>query len=270
MNFLTSLFKLLFKLEVLKPHYFGLHKYFLTPFGVLNNQTKYSKVKGFTLRLDLCDWIQAQLYFLGEYYTERQVCDGWLSLIKEGNVILDIGANIGYYSLLSSKIDNVKIHAFEPDQRNRERLDYHIKTNNTDNIRLYSKALSDSKGQSRFVSHSNDNWGMSHISSDGKGSLVDTSTIDSFVKEEHIERVDIIKIDTEGHELNIVKGGSLTIEKDRPIIAIEVSEKNRTSLELFFKKLHYDFHETSDKGFKMTKNINSGQNLCFFIPKKVI
>jgi FkbM family methyltransferase len=270
LNFLTTLFKLLFKLEFLKPHYFGLHKYFFAPFGVLTNQTKYSKVKGFTLRLDLCDWIQAQLYFLGEYYTERQVCDGWLSLIKEGSVILDIGANIGYYSLLSSKIDNVKIHAFEPDQRNRERLDYHIKINNANNISLYSKALSDSKGQSHFISHSDDNWGMSHISSEGKGDLINTSTIDSFVKEKYIGKIDIIKIDTEGHELNVVKGGNLTIERDKPVFAIEVSEKNRISLELFFKNINYDFLEVSAKGFRKTKNINADQNLCFFIPKKVI
>jgi len=68
-----------------------------------------------------------------------------------------------------------------------------------------------------------DNGGASHVSNNGKNLIeIESTSIDEFVKENNVKKIDYIKLDTEGSELNILKGGINTLIKDRPQLAISI------------------------------------------------
>ncbi len=154
-------------------------------------------------------------------------------------IIWDIGAHIGYYSLLfASNINNQsRILCFEPNPNNTEWLESNLKLNTkySSMITLYQKALSDKKQEINFNIGNKDDATSSggyidNITpplpdssySNFKKIKMVTSTIDELVFEEGLEIPNILKIDTEGAELKILEGGINTIEKYKPELIIEV------------------------------------------------
>ena len=146
-----------------------------------------------------------------------------------GEVAIDIGAHIGSYTLrLAKRFTNVI--AFEPNPFNRHILSLNVHLNSATNIQVEDAAVSEHNGVSSF---------FLHRGADGTGSLnehhygfkydkmiqVKTRTLDSF----DFSRIDLLKIDAEGNELQILKGGSGTIEKTKPILAIEVHQARTAS-----------------------------------------
>jgi len=131
------------------------------------------------------------------------------SLRKEATVF-DVGANVGYYTLLASKIvgSKGKVYAFEPDPNNLKLLHKNVYINNCKNVTVIPFATSDKNGQSVF-SLNLANPGESRLSQGDKKDaiLVKTITIDSYVKSENITHVDIIKMDIEGAEIKSLLGG---------------------------------------------------------------
>ncbi|MEK7546604.1 MAG: FkbM family methyltransferase [Patescibacteria group bacterium] len=85
------------------------------------------------------------------------------SSVKEGNIFVDIGASIGWFTLLASrKVGTAgKVYAFEPDPRNLELLEKNIKTNNANNIIVVPKAASDRAGSHSFFIRGKGQWGRS-------------------------------------------------------------------------------------------------------------
>lgn len=134
--------------------------------------------------------------------------------VKEGMVVVDIGANIGYYSLIAAMLvgESGKVYAFEPVPDNYVLLVKNIRANSYTNIVATQKAVSDSSGKARLflsdMAHDH-SFSTKNVISDRHraGSIeVDTITLDEFFRKEAKQRIDIIKIDAEGAEWLILRG----------------------------------------------------------------
>ena len=139
----------------------------------------------------------------------------FLSFLKEGDVMLDVGANMGVYSLISSsKIGrNGKIIAFEPDSDNFKIIKKSIEVNRFNNISVFPFAVSD-KEEQIFFEKNTFNSGNHHIRKKKTSvtqSSIDAIKLDDFLKKE--EKIDIIKMDIQGAEFFAFHGMKEIIEK---------------------------------------------------------
>ncbi len=130
--------------------------------------------------------------------------------VKEGDVVLDIGANIGYYSLLFAKLvgKKGKVYAFEPEPSNFALLIKNINANGYNNIVPINKAVSDKDGKVKLYLEK-ENFGAHKIYNDSnekKNSIeVDSVRLDSFFQNKN-KKIDFIKMDIEGAEIKAIKG----------------------------------------------------------------
>lgn len=148
--------------------------------------------------------------------------------IKPGMVVVDIGANIGYYSLIASGLVGRKgrVYAFEPEPKNHGILLQNIRENNFVNIVPVKLALSDRKGIARLYTDKSNEGGNSLSGTnvmDRQGSVdVQTTTMDSyFGGNAGGFKVDFIKIDVEGAEGLVFKGAKKVLKNRRLKIMME-------------------------------------------------
>lgn len=132
-------------------------------------------------------------------------------IVKSGMVVVDIGAHVGYYTLLAAKQvgPTGKVYAFEPEQDNHAILLKNIGVNGYNNVVATPMAVSDRRGSSTLYVTSLDNGrhSMYHHGLPERGSpTVETTTLDSFLASEGWPSVDLIKIDVEGAEVAVLDG----------------------------------------------------------------
>jgi FkbM family methyltransferase len=152
---------------------------------------------------------------LGSYEYEKQKL--FEKVIKKGSVVLDIGAHVGYYSLLAAVLvgrDGL-VYAFEPIPRNLNFLKRHSEMNKFNNIKILDIAVSDHQGMIHFEEGSHSTMG--HISSSGKIQVA-TNSLDNLVSQKTIIAPDFIKIDVEGAELSVLQGGKELLVEKQPTI----------------------------------------------------
>jgi FkbM family methyltransferase len=150
------------------------------------------------------------------------------NLIKNGDIILDIGANIGAFSLLGSKATGEKgqIYAFEPSKNTFDALNKNIKLNNLKNVFPQQIALSDSEGFIHLGAVENDALNFIDINkNDSSGEKVRMTTLDKWLKDNNLGKIDLIKIDIEGAELLCFKGAINMLTTTPPTIIMECNEK---------------------------------------------
>lgn len=147
-------------------------------------------------------------------------------LIKPGMVVVDIGANIGYYSLIAAKLvgPTGKVYAFEPEPRCFALLVKNIRLNKIGNVFAIQKAVSNKAGTRKFFVDKI-NWGGSSFSKDNpakrdRAIIIKTTTLDNFFKG---KQIDFIKIDTQGAEGLIIAGGEKLIKNNDLKIIMEFS-----------------------------------------------
>lgn len=173
-----------------------------------------------------------KMYHLGSLYDDSDFFVKVLQKnIRYGDLVLDVGANIGYYTMLMSKIvgDSGKVYAFEPEPKNFEILQKNIKINNIKNVIIEKFALSDKIGKS-YLQISKDS-GQHRLSDSGLETQ--TTTIDNYFGN---KKIDFIKMDAEGSEYNIFKG-----MKQRPNMITEFYYKLLDSPEQFLNDLQEDY-----------------------------
>jgi len=182
------------------------------------------------INIDTSYNIERELFFKGHYY--KCVTDIINKIVKSGDVILDIGANIGTRSLIMGKsVGHMgNVFAFEPHPDVFKRLNDNIKLNNFNNITTFPIALSDKTSTEELYSYIDDNRNSSlYPLNDIKGgehSKIAVSTIDSIVEEAKINRLNLIKINARGSDLLIIKGGEKSIIKFRPIVIFEYNKES--------------------------------------------
>jgi FkbM family methyltransferase len=171
--------------------------------------------------LNPSDYVQSELFWLGErdrwdaYHVKR--------LLPAGAVICDVGANFGYNSLaLATFLErNCCVFAFEPNPEIRARLERNITMNHLDGvITVMPCALSDVPGFARMTG-GKDNSGAAHICRDGE-TEVEVTTLDSISVKHKLSRLDFVKIDVEGFETNVLRGGEKCLNAFRPVLLVEL------------------------------------------------
>lgn len=148
-----------------------------------------------------------------------------LSQLREGSVFLDLGANIGYYSVLASKRcgPGGQVHAFEPEPVNFSLLERNVGLNGCENVRLVHAASSDADGQTElYLSDFNQGDHRLYLNEAGREHVrVRTVSIDSYFSGSSAV-VDLVKMDTQGCEARIVAGMGGMLEANRGRMAMIV------------------------------------------------
>lgn len=167
-------------------------------------------------------------------------------ILANGNVFIDVGANIGIYSIIAaSQGPDVKVYAFEPEDNAKNCIEASASANALKNIKVFSVAVSDHEGDGVFFLDLHNHGGNSLIkeSIDHGGDIakvkVRLTTLDTFVRQEAISRLDLVKVDVQEHEHSVLMGGRQAIEKFRPVVLIESNLKDLNQLLDFFADFNY-------------------------------
>jgi FkbM family methyltransferase len=198
---------------------------------------------GIRFELDLSDHMQRHIYFRDFDPLETRFLR---KTIKRGWVAVDAGANVGYYSVLISQLVGTGglVYAFEPSEDNWQKLSKTIALNSSTNVHACKLALSDSCGKASIVPGPRGNSGKAHLGdTETKGcDFADQTTLDSFAAQNHLGRLDIIKVDIEGCEERFLVGGAKTIDRFKPVLLMELNpgalEGFGTTAENLIARLH--------------------------------
>jgi FkbM family methyltransferase len=176
-------------------------------------------VEGFRLYARPNDWpVGAHITQHRTY--EPHVTRELLPLLKPGVIMLDIGANLGYFTLLAaSRIGPTgKVIAFEPNPDNCNSIHLSLYANHLKNVVVYPFAVSDKEALLAIETH-NSNSGVFETNANASEVLVQAVSLDHFLPPE--ERIDIIKIDIEGSEGRAWRGMEALIRRCRPVVFTE-------------------------------------------------
>ncbi|MGB1206375.1 MAG: FkbM family methyltransferase [Chitinophagales bacterium] len=252
----------------------------LPPSGLLT--VKNVNGKNLKLKTNQTNYLTHLLFWYG--FQNFEYTDIFLKLIKKVNVFYDIGANIGYYSLLA-ELENpeIKVVAFEPASGPLFYLKENVRINNFKNISIEEIALSEKNGEINFYEIRNHKYtylkhnlaGQSNTGSDAANRnfvsiQVKTKTLDSYIEQVNEQNIDLIKMDTEGTEYLILEHSHIVLGDMKPIIVCEtLFNMIETKLETIFRKYGYEFYNHTAAGLEKVDSISrkkdDGVRDCFFV-----
>ncbi len=196
-------------------------------------------------------------YIMGNY-EEPEVMKAFISWLKSDSVFYDIGANIGFYSLIANVINtDGKIYAFEPMPSVRKIFEDHIKLNKrhilNNNISLLPFAIADTEKEVLFSNDTRQIDGNTYI----KGSpvfsasknklMVQCYSVDGLLKQGY-NKPDIIKIDVEGAEFDVLQGAINTLQQYKPNILLATHDCHLPGVQqncvAFLQQLGYHLQHT--------------------------
>jgi FkbM family methyltransferase len=233
---------------------------------------------GFRMKLDLQDPVQRRIYFYGDY-DERYEAEMVRRLLDEGDTFWDIGANIGYFSLLAArKLNHTgRVVAFEPGRVAYERLQENIGLNPYHNITAYKLAVTDKAGEAVLY--------LAGETADGLASLYDSGggdkdreacravSLDEFSRANNLSPPDFIKIDVEGAEWFVLKGAENLLAASPPLLLLEmkqaalaVSGTSKNDIQEFLNALGYRAAFPHRRRWYATRDVNQvkSRNILWF------
>ncbi|MBO0321678.1 FkbM family methyltransferase [Muricauda sp. CAU 1633] len=253
-------------------------KYKLNPSGTV--KLNFSDSISIRLKANQTSYILRELYW-GEPM-EYEYTSIFVELIKDIGSFWDVGANIGYYSILACVYNpKIKVHAFEPSLGPKFYLNENIAINNVGNqVIVHSQALSLESGKIAFYEVVNPkfpkilNLSGEHNMGTKKGLnskevIVESIRMDDI--DNHPQAVELIKIDVEGAEVMVLKGGLKLLQKDRPIVICEVLyNQNEAELESVMEDLNYLYYAHMKNGLMeigtLKRKKDNGIRNVFFVP----
>ncbi|OHA70172.1 MAG: hypothetical protein A3F15_00330 [Candidatus Wildermuthbacteria bacterium RIFCSPHIGHO2_12_FULL_40_12] len=190
---------------------------------------------------------------------EKATTDLFKKTVKNGDVVVDLGANIGYFSLLASRLTGSqgKVFSFEPEPKNYNYLKKNIELNNYNHAQPFQKAVSDKNGTTKLFICDYDTGHHTINKQDGiqaysRGRIVkersidiETVALDNFLKE-RTNRVDVIKMDVEGAEMLALSGMDRVLKDNKDIKMIVeffplLIEKMGSDPKEFIRRLIQDY-----------------------------
>jgi FkbM family methyltransferase len=158
--------------------------------------------------------------------------------LRPGVTVLDIGAHHGFYTLLASRLvgRTGRVLAFEPSPRERKRLERHVRLNSCSNVRTFRIALGAAdKNADLYLVDGAEDWcnSLRPPARDGPGGIsgntrkvgVKVKVLDEFLTELGVSKIDFVKLDVEGAELEVLQGASQLLHSSyRPVFLIEVED----------------------------------------------
>ena len=215
------------------------------------------QIDGVRYELDLTEEIERALYF-GLYETE--VTALLRRYIGPSMVVFEVGANIGAHTFsIARMLKNGKLFSFEPTTYAFGKLRRNVSLNTFNNIVIEKIALSD-VAEDRVISSASSSdtmpfkasWNVGGGTKNRSVETIHFETLDHYVLKNQLDRVDFIKIDTDGYEMKVLRGGIATIKKFRPMMLIEAGHlfnRGGDSLDQFIAligDLGYDIHSKYD------------------------
>jgi len=170
--------------------------------------------------------------FFGSY--EPEVREIFRAVLQSGGVALDVGANVGWHTLLMARLVGVngRVLAAEANPSVRARLEANLKLNRLDCVQILPYAIADSERTLEFWGPGADNSrsGDGHVIAATAQNVhesfrVQARPLDAIVAELQVERLDLLKIDVEGYEWPVLKGAQETIARHRPHVIFEYNEE---------------------------------------------
>lgn len=206
---------------------------------------------------------------------EKAISHKIKSILNDGGVFIDIGANIGYHSLFAAAVMGTKgkVYSFEPQKSVREQFEESVRKNSFTTIETYSEALSDHVGDETLHIREENSGGSTLLTLPDMESFhiesvheVKLATLDSFISV--FESVDLIKIDVEGYEFEVFKGGKSLLEKYHPTIIMEYSpvfytqdySSKAEELIEFLENIGYVFYTLEDQALNLREWLRDGEN----------
>ncbi|MEP7264072.1 MAG: FkbM family methyltransferase [Bacteroidota bacterium] len=160
---------------------------------------------------------------------EKLSMDIWIRLCADSSIVFDIGANTGVFALIAKSMNpKAEVFAFEPVQRVCDKLRKNIALNNYDIVAIDS-AVSDKNGKAIIYDTPTDhilsvtvNKNLAPEDTTVIKTEIKTLTLNSFIKERNIGKIDLMKIDVETHEPEVLQGFSDYLSQYRPTMLIEI------------------------------------------------
>lgn len=186
------------------------------------------------IRLQLSEHMQRRIFWMG-YYNEDLIALLKEKILKD-MIVIDVGANIGEITLVTSKLVEVngRVVSFEPVQSIADQLAEHIQMNSLDQVLLHRKGLGKEEIKNMPIYQScgqdvaDENFGLASLYGDKNRQelleYIHVTTLDRILESEKLTRVDLIKIDIEGGEYDCLLGARQLLEMHHPMLIIEVQE----------------------------------------------
>lgn len=208
-------------------NYQGFSSKFIPPPDLYNyNSIKDVERDGIKYQLDRSCLMQWFIYWDLQDITREKL----YSLVKTGDVIFDVGTNVGETLLHFAKITGESgfVYGFEPDEKNYANVLKNISLNDFENVHVFDLGVSDKAETLKLFRVDSHNLGMNRILNEAEAAefedftTIETNTLDHIVEENKIEKVDVIKIDIEGYEMHALRGAKELLKKFQPRLFIEV------------------------------------------------
>ena len=181
---------------------------------------RYVNLGDFGIYVMPSDYIGRSILEGGNY--ESHVTGVIRNNLRDGDVFLDLGANIGYFTMLAGRLvgEAGKVIAVEPNPQNLQLMYASLLQNSMTNVDIYPYAASDTAGILRFTTVGSNGGVVTEHSRDQKHFLlVPSVTLDHVLRD--VPRIDLVKIDIEAHELAAIRGMENTIRRLKPRIITE-------------------------------------------------
>jgi FkbM family methyltransferase len=210
----------------------GLHSEFVIKHlhrtGTVRSQLPNGRILRLWSRAD--DWVSNQVYWRGWSGYEPETVPLFFRCGQRSHVTIDVGAYVGFFTLLAAHGNpEGRVFAFEPMPEIFDRLRRNVELNKLNNVTCIESAIGDSEGEAEFFHtpghmpcSSSLSFEFMRTAGDLRTSIVPITTIDKFVLERGLDRVDLIKIDTESTEPAVLRGMTETIRQHQPHIVCEV------------------------------------------------
>lgn len=188
-----------------------------------------------------------------------------LEHLKKESVFIDIGANIGDYSLIASSIITKRtIHTFEPFQSVLMRLKENIALNNIANIAVHEEVVSDKDGYEYFDFESESEVNHITYTKTNASSRLKCIKLDTFAKREKLEFIDFLKIDVEGAEMKVLKGAKHLLKEQKiKTMLLELNKNNQVfgtnNLEIinYLRRFGYKIYQIKKGKLTTLKNVDN-------------
>jgi FkbM family methyltransferase len=193
----------------------------LVPSNATSITVRSGPAKGVRL---LIDPSSEKYYWTGTY--ERGVQNALVELLRPGQTFWDVGAHIGFFSLLASRLvgEIGRVEAFEPLPLNQARLESALELNDAHNVRVHHCALAGARGRRKLHGHeASSMWTLlPELPDDGMSLEVECRTADDLVCD--LGAPDVMKIDVEGAEVDALRGASELLTSHQPRLIVEFSD----------------------------------------------
>ena len=240
--------------------------------GLPNGETLHLQSKG-------DDWVTNLVFWKGWKAYEPGTIDLFYRLACRANVILDIGAYVGFFTMVAALANrSARVYAFEPMEAIHRRLVENVARNGLRGVECFHVAVSDSSGQARFFfSRAALREGLPTSSSLSETFMaqapeleaidVPLITIDAFSAEKGIPRVDLVKIDTETTEPNVLRGMRHVLSRDRPTVVCEIlrDRVDTNSIDAELRPLGYKYFLLKPDGPELRTTIEGHPEFLNFL-----